>query len=155
MKYLVQSYAVGHSLLLEALAGLSEEELNFKPAPEKWSIKEVIIHVSDGELVAVDRMKRVIAEDNPLFFKFDPDLWSGRLHYGALDMQMHLDIFKGLRLSMVSVLNEIQTAEWDRAGVHNIAGKQTLRDIVVMFTGHIDRHILQINRNKQAYQALQ
>jgi hypothetical protein len=154
MNELIQNYAKGHSLLLDALVGVSDAELNFKPAPEKWSIKEVVIHVSDAEMNAVLRMKKIIAEDNPLLLKFDPDHWSGNLHYEALDMQLHLDIFKGLRSSMVSILNQLQDAEWERTGIHNAVGKQTLRDIVVMFTGHVERHIRQIDRNKAAYKAL-
>jgi hypothetical protein len=154
MNELVQKYAAGHSLLLEALVGVSEAELNYKPAPEKWSIKEIIVHVSDAEMIAVHRMKKVIAEDNPLLLKFDPDLWSGRLHYEESDMQLYLELFKGLRLGMVAILAKLKEADWQRTGIHNTAGRQTLHDIVSMFVGHIETHVRQIERNKKALQAL-
>jgi hypothetical protein len=155
MNELIQSYSYGYDRLVEALQGVDERLLNFKPAPEKWSIKEVIVHVGDAEMVAVHRMKKVIAEDNPLLLKFDPDLWSARLDYVSLDMQLYLDIFKGLRQGMASILINLTEADWQRTGIHNVSGKLTLFDIVSMFVGHVERHIKQIERNKQAFQALQ
>lgn len=153
MEALVQNYSKGLVLLKAALDGVGEEELLFKPAENKWSIKEVVIHVCDAEMVAIDRMKRIISEDNPLLFKFDPDAWASRLNYQSLDMQSYLTMFGALRSSMSVVLSGLSDEDWQRTGVHNIAGKQTLQDVVSMFVGHVDRHIQQIERNKQAFAA--
>ncbi|WP_165971986.1 DinB family protein [Paenibacillus piri] len=153
MNELIQAYAQGYDQLTEALNGVSEELLHFKPAPDKWSIKEVIIHVSDAEMIAIYRMKKIIAENNPLLFKFDPDAWAGRLKYESLDLQHYLELFKLQRAGMTAVLKGLQPDDWERTGVHNIAGKQTLKDIVSMFVGHVSRHIQQIERNKQAFQS--
>lgn len=152
MNELIQAYVQGYDKLVDALKGVNEELLNFKPAPEKWSIKEVIVHVSDAEMVAIYRMKKIIAEDNPLLFKFDPDAWAGRMDYTALDMNYYLEMFKLQRIGMVNILNNLQASDWERTGVHNITGKQTLKDVVQMFVGHVDRHIQQMERNKQAFQ---
>lgn len=153
MEALIQSYAEGYNKLVQAIEGVTEQELLFKPAPEKWSIKEVVIHVCDAEMVAVDRMKRAISEPNPLVFKFDPDAWAARMDYQSLDMQLHLTLFQALRASMASILAALQPEDWARTAVHNVAGKQTLEDIVRMFDRHVDIHIRQIERNKQAYAA--
>jgi hypothetical protein len=155
MNELIRSYGSGYDRLVEALHGVDDKLMNFKPAPDKWSIKEVVIHISDAEMVAVYRMKKVIAEDNPLLFKFDPDLWSARLNYAELDIQLYLELFRGLRLGMAAILSGLSEADWQRTGVHNVAGKQTLEDIVSMFARHVERHIQQIERNKQAFSALQ
>jgi hypothetical protein len=154
MNELIQAYASGYEKLAQAVQGISSDLLEFKPAPEKWSIKEVAIHVSDAEMVAIDRMKRVISEDNPLLFKFYPDAWAGRLAYQTLDLQHYLDLFKLQRVGMTAILNGLQETDWQRTGVHNVTGKQTLHDIVKMFAGHVDRHIQQIERNKAAFQSM-
>lgn len=153
MEALVQSYARGLDLLKAALDGVSEDQLLFKPAENKWSIKEVVIHVCDAEMVATDRMKRIISEENPLLFKFDPDAWASRQNYQALDMQAYLAMFGALRSSMTAILSGLSDEDWQRTGVHNLAGKQTLQDVVQMFIGHVDRHIQQIERNKQVFAA--
>ncbi|WP_248925596.1 DinB family protein [Paenibacillus hamazuiensis] len=151
MEQLIANYSKGYDMLSEALVGVSQELLNFKPAPDKWSIKEIVIHVSDAEMVAIYRMKKVIAEENPLLFKFDPDAWAGRLHYLALDHEPYLQMFRSQRAMMTQILLALKPENWERTGVHNVAGKQTLRDIVQTFVGHVDRHIKQIERNKEAF----
>ncbi|WP_281887272.1 DinB family protein [Paenibacillus sp. YYML68] len=151
MEELVRSYEDGYNRLLQALDGVSEELLMYKPAPDKWSIKEVVIHVCDAEVVAVDRMKRVISEPNQLFFKFDPDAWAVKLRYQELDMQPYLTLLQSLRSMMTAVLEGLSEEDWARTGVHNIAGKVTLKDLVTMFANHIDVHVRQIERNKQSF----
>ncbi|TBL80240.1 DinB family protein [Paenibacillus thalictri] len=151
MQQIVESYAKGYELLTAALEGASAELMNFKPGPEKWSIKEVIVHVCDAEMVAIYRMKKVISEENPLLFKFDPDAWASRQDYVSLDHEAYLQLFRSLRASMVPVLSALKPEDWERTGVHNVTGKQTLHDIVKMFVGHVDRHIAQIERNKKAF----
>ncbi|TVY10121.1 methyltransferase domain-containing protein [Paenibacillus cremeus] len=150
---LIQKYADGYNLLVAALDGVSEEQLLFKPGEKKWSIKEVVIHLCDAELVALDRMKRVISENQPFYFKFDPDAWANRLDYHSLDMQTFLYLFRALRVSMASILENMPDDAWQRSGVHNVTGKQTLQDLVQMFLGHVDRHIQQIERNKRDFAA--
>jgi len=98
-------------------------------------------------------MKRVISEDNPPLLKFDPDAWALRLDYRSLDMYTYLFLFRALRASMTPILENIADDVWQRTGMHNTAGEQTLEDILRMFVQHIDRHIQQIERNKQAYAA--
>lgn len=153
MEQLIQHYASGYERLTAALEGVSEPLLTYKPGPGKWSIKEVAVHVADAEMVAIHRMKKVIAEENPLLFKFDPDAWASRLDYASLDMNVYLELFRSLRAGMVPVLKGLKPEDWERTGIHNVAGKQTLRDIVQMFADHVDRHVAQIERNKQAYAA--
>ncbi|MCZ8515867.1 DinB family protein [Paenibacillus filicis] len=151
MEDLVQSYAEGFNRLSVAIEGLSEELLLYKPAENRWCIKKVVIHLCDAEMIALDRMKRIIAEPNPLFFKFDPDAWALRLQYSSLDMSVFLSLFAALRASMVPILRGLSEEDWARTGVHNQNGKLTLQELVAMFVHHLDRHIQQIERNKKAF----
>jgi hypothetical protein len=151
MEELVVSYAKGYELLMQAVQGVTEEELSYKPAPDKWSINEIVVHVCDGEMVAVDRMKRVIAEQNPLLFAFDPDLWSSGLGYQEQDHEPYLELFKLLRATMTAVLSNLGDEVWTRTGIHSVNGKLTLQDIVQGFVTHVDRHLQQIDRVKLAF----
>ncbi|HZG77550.1 MAG TPA: DinB family protein, partial [Paenibacillus sp.] len=82
---LIRNYAAGFSCIETAIRGVSDEELDFKPSPDAWSVKEILIHLADAELVVVDRMKRIIAEDAPPMRTMYQELWARRLHYGKLD----------------------------------------------------------------------
>jgi hypothetical protein len=151
MKELLAQYADGYLLLKEAVKGLSEEELNFKPAPEAWSIKEIVVHVADTEIVAIHRMKRVISEENPLLTAFDQNAWAKRQQYMNLDANLYVELLGLLRQSFLPVLNSLTAEDWQHTGIHIEAGKVALHDLLKKFVGHLDTHLRQIDRLKQAY----
>jgi uncharacterized damage-inducible protein DinB len=73
---LIDDYLAGPQKLRAAVAGMTAEQLDARPIPGKWSTKQVICHLADFEPVYVDRMKRVIAENEPTMFSGDPDLFA-------------------------------------------------------------------------------
>ena len=70
---LVEEYARGAAMLSDVITQTPADAWDKKPIPGTWSIRQVLCHIADGEIVYADRMKRVIAEDNPTFFELDPD----------------------------------------------------------------------------------
>ena len=64
---LINEYAAGSQKLQEAIAGMTPEQINAAPVPGKWSTRQVVCHLADFEPVYADRMKHVIAEDQPSF----------------------------------------------------------------------------------------
>jgi hypothetical protein len=151
MEELLQRYLGGYEKIRKALEGVEEELLRFKPAPNAWSIHEIVVHLCDADLVAAHRMKAVISETNPLLTAFDQDSWTSRMHYSELDLKTHLELFRLLRISMASVLQKLAPEEWQRTGIHNVAGKITLQDIVESYVEHVEGHLRQMERNKAAY----
>ncbi|WP_407669410.1 DinB family protein [Paenibacillus ehimensis] len=83
MEALIEEYGRGYKLLREAVEGLTVEELRFKPGPDKWSIHEILIHLADSELVSTQRLKKVLAEDEPLIMSWEQDVWAKSLGYEA------------------------------------------------------------------------
>ncbi|MDR7318817.1 hypothetical protein J2X83_005137 [Brevibacillus nitrificans] len=90
MRAWIEEYGRGHKMLREAIEGISEEELRFKPAPDHWSIHQIIIHVTDSEILSTHRMRKVLAENEPLLYSFDQDKWVNKLRYDLLDREQHL-----------------------------------------------------------------
>src|SRR5690349_19792008 len=97
---LVDPYVNGAEKLSLAIRGLTREDLLAPPpdgaGPEtgKWTIQQVILHVADAELVITDRMKRVIAEDNPALLAFDENKWVTGLKYESQSAQDAADIVR-------------------------------------------------------------
>src|ERR1035437_2261795 len=60
-----EEYARGGGLLLPAIQGLSAADFAATPVAGTWSINQIVLHVMDSDLIASDRMKRMIAEENP------------------------------------------------------------------------------------------
>ncbi|MCA8995175.1 MAG: DinB family protein, partial [Planctomycetaceae bacterium] len=71
---LIDAYAAGAQLLRDVLKATSQVDIDARPVEGQWSIREVVCHLADSEIVYADRMKRVIAEDNPTFFDLAPNI---------------------------------------------------------------------------------
>ena len=74
-----------------AVAGLSEAELSQPEAPGKWSIRQVVRHLADSDLVWGYRVRMVLAQDRPSLTGYDQDVWSERLHYDRARVDEALD----------------------------------------------------------------
>ncbi|MET3699611.1 DinB family protein [Bacillus oleivorans] len=155
MESLMKEYERGYEMLQNAIEGLTEEELHYKPAPDKWSIHQILIHVADSELVSITRMKKVLAEDEPLLFSVDQDAWANNLEYEQLDREQALQLFKLLRSSMQTIIAQLKAEQFERAGVYADAGRFTFKELLEFRVEHVRGHLAQIERVKEAYRQSQ
>lgn len=152
MKDLIKEYAVGYSMLRDAIEGLTEEEFRYKPAPDKWSIHQILIHVTDSEISSTSRLKKVLAEDEPILNSFDQDAWANNLGYDLLDREQYLLLFKLLRSSMKTILDNLTREQSERVGVYVDQGRFTFKQLMEYRVEHVRNHLAQIERVKKAYQ---
>lgn len=148
---LIVEYGKGYEQVKEAIRSLTEEELHFKPGPNRWSIHEIIVHLADAEIVGVHRLKRVLAEDNPTLTAYDQDAWANSLSYSVQDAQRVLELFGLLRETMLVVLKRANEADWQRTGVHEEAGILTFAQLLERYVNHVSNHLGQIERVLAAY----
>ncbi|QRG65867.1 DinB family protein [Brevibacillus choshinensis] len=151
MKAIKEEYGRGYTMLRDAIEGLSEEEIRFKPALGKWSIHEIIIHVADSEILSTHRLRKVLAEHEPLLISFDQDAWVDELGYDRLDREQHLLLFQTLRASMQPILEHLTSEQAERVGVYADAGRFTFAQLLEYRVEHVRDHLAQIERVKEAY----
>jgi hypothetical protein len=151
MKELIKEYGCGNKMIREAIDGLTEQELRFKPAPVKWSIHQILIHVADSELVSTQRLKKVLSEDEPLLMSTDQEAWANVLGYDQLDREQYLLLFELLRSSMLGILAKLTAEQTERVGVYADAGRFTFKQLLEFRVEHIRGHIAQIERVRKAY----
>jgi hypothetical protein len=137
----VDRYAAGGALLVYAVSGLAPEHESARVAPGTWSISELVAHLLDSDLVIADRMKRVIAEDEPVLLAFDENRWIERLDSRAMPVEEAVNLFTAQRHWMTRVLRKCSEADFNRAGRHSEAGRKTLADLVTGAVGHLDHHL--------------
>lgn len=138
-------------MLREAIEGLTDEELRFNPAPDKWRIHQILIHVADSELVATQKMKKVLAEEEPLLMSWNQDAWANGLRYEKLDREQHLLLFQLLRTNMQSVLALTTDEQGERIGVYEDGGRFTFYQLLEYRVNHVRIHLAQIERGKEVY----
>jgi hypothetical protein len=143
MKYddLIQRYADGGPLLVYATAGIPEVHLRKRIGPGEWSPAEVIGHVVDSDLTASDRMKRVIAEENPLLVNCEEDLWVKSLDYPNTPVEETVALFAVNRKLTARVLKTLPDEAFARQGTHSVTGPVTLAGLVEKYISHLDLHL--------------
>src|SRR5260370_8199411 len=108
-----------------SVAGLTDRELSAREAKGKWSIRQVIRHLADSELVWAYRLRLVLGQDRPPLTGYDQDLWAERLHYTDASVDESLDEFAVVRRSNLRLLTAVPPADLPRAAVHPHAGEET------------------------------
>lgn len=146
---IVDAYENQARQLTLAIAGLTPEQLAAVPVPDTWSIQQIVLHLMDSDLIASDRMKRVIAQDNPQLLAYDETAFCQRLFYNQADANMAAGIFRDNRLLTAKILRALPDAAFARAGVHNERGPMNLESLVKGYVEHFDHHLKFIKEKRR------
>ncbi len=138
---LIDRFAAGGAVLSYAASGLTAEQQTARPGPGTWSIAEVVAHLVDSDLVACDRMKRVIAEDNPTLLAYDENAWIVRLRSQEMPVEEGVNLFAANRHWMARVLRGCSESDFGRVGQHTEHGRMTLTELVTTYASHLDHHL--------------
>jgi DinB family protein len=136
--------------LRDAVAGLPEALEAIPERPGKWSVRQVVQHLTDSELVGGFRFRMVMAHDAPELPGYDQDLWADRLRYQETDLMLALDEFEMLRRSNLRLLRRATEADWGRVMRHAERGDEPLEKMVRLYAGHDLVHLRQIARIRHA-----
>jgi len=138
---LIQQFETGGTNLRRAVEGLTREELLARPGSGLWSIQEVVIHLADSDTISIDRMKRIVTEDNPALLYADENAYVERLHCDRQDMEDALLFFEVGRRQWARVLRRLPEHAFARTGQHNRRGPLTLGGMVAEYIEHLEHHL--------------
>jgi uncharacterized damage-inducible protein DinB len=146
---LIDEYARGGAVLTQAIEGLEPAQFRATPVPGTWSIGQIVLHLMDSDLIASERMKRIIAEDNPMLIGYDESSFAQRLFYADLDPHAAAEIFVLNRRLTADILRRLPDPAFARFGTHNERGKMQLGEIVGLYVNHLDHHLKFLKHKKQ------
>ncbi len=132
--------------LRDGTAGLEAAELRRPEADGKWSMIEILAHLSDSELVWACRLRMVLAEADPVLTGYDQDRWARYLRYGSRDLTMVLAEIQLLRDRNLLLIESLDDDELDRSGRHSERGRETVRHMIRLYAGHDLVHRAQLER---------
>lgn len=147
---LTDQYAAGPAMLRQAVAGLSREQLLARPIPGKWSALEVACHIADFEVVFVDRLKSVIAENEPKLPGRDEGAFAARLAYHDRELEEELRLVELCRSQVARILRTLTDADLSRRGIHTEAGPLSLEQLLQRISNHLPHHVTFIHEKRQA-----
>jgi hypothetical protein len=152
---LIESYGMAYETLLEGLKEFHEEMWQWKPAPEKWSVHEILVHITDSEANSYIRCRRFIAEPGSGVYGYDQDAWAVKLNYHSQSVQESLDLFRLLREASYRLIKNLPEEVWQTATVrHSEMGTVTFEQWLRIYEEHIPVHLQQMKRNLAAWQAV-
>lgn len=127
-------------LLETMLAGVAPDVLLWKPAPDRWSISEVLSHLADSEDVLSERVRRFVLEDAPALKEYEP--FAGCFSAGT--PQEHLSRFAHTRRELIQILRTWPPEVGARTAQHSKLGLITLDQMLNEWASHDLGHIRQI-----------
>lgn len=136
--------------LRHALDGLSTQQAHQPEAPRKWSVRHVVQHLADSELVWSYRLRMVLAHDRPQLTGYDQDLWAERLRYDQAEVHQALREFAVLREANLRLLAGTSDDERRRVGIHAERGEESIAHMMRLYAGHDLLHLRQLDRIRRA-----
>lgn len=146
---LIAQYRDGYATIVEALNKITPEELDTRPGPGRWTVREIVHHLADSEMTAGIRLRRLLAEDRPEIQAYDQDEFARRLHYDR-PHETSLELFKCVRDSTSELLERMQPADWVREGIHTEVGRYTPETWLGIYAAHAHKHATQIRTAREA-----
>ena len=140
---LMAQYKDGYRVIAEALVKITKEELDARPAPGKWTAREIVHHLADSEMTAAVRFRLLLAEDRPTITGYDQDDFARRLHYHR-PHEASLELFRAARASTAELMACLTEADWLREGMHSEIGRFGLDTWLRIYGQHAHRHADQI-----------
>jgi hypothetical protein len=98
--------------LTALLKGKTAKQLARKPAPDKWSVAEIVAHLADAELAISWRLRQVLTNNAIPIQAYDQDLWAKTFYYAHRDSRISLATFTTLREANMSLLKSVPKKLW-------------------------------------------
>jgi hypothetical protein len=143
---LIERYRSGPGVIAAAVAGLDDAALDTRPADGGWTPREVVHHTADSEMTSAIRLRRLIAEDDPLIVGYDGDEFARRLHYADRPIEPALAAIESARSTTAQILERLTDDEWQRTGTHSESGSYGVERWLEIYADHCHDHADQIQQ---------
>lgn len=146
LEELMRKMEKGPDEFASAIRDVSDALLSRRPDGKNWAAKEIICHMRDTEELFMTRLQSIMAMDEPKLLPREADRWAEEQQYLCNDVQKALSAFRKRREETLKFFRELKPEQWDRGGIHQTRGRQTVRDFVGLIANHDTNHLEQLKR---------
>jgi hypothetical protein len=132
--------------LTRLIKGIAPARLRKRPAPDKWSVAEILAHLADVEIVIGWRMRSILGNPGTPVQAYDQNAWVIAGHYEKRDPRKSIELHRVVREANLALLKSLSPEQWKHYGQHAERGQESIEHIVRMIAGHDVNHIHQIER---------
>ncbi len=128
---------------LQSLIGtFGADKLNAPPAPGKWSVRDILCHLADCEVVFAFRLRQALAQNRHVIQPFDQDDWAAT--YQRYDAHTALATFAANRQWNLALIDGLAADDFNKPLNHPERGDMTLRAVIETMGGHDLNHLRQV-----------
>lgn len=135
---LIAAYESGIESLSRTVAETDPDHWDQRVVEGQWTIRELVCHLADAEIVYADRMKRVLAEDNPRFSELVPDQFTTLSN--QRNVVAEVSLMEAIRCQVGTILKHCDVEDFLRTGVHSLEGPMTLETLLERIVAHVPHH---------------
>lgn len=132
-------------LLRETVSSLHDQQLNRSYRPGGWTIRQLVHHLADANIIAFTRTKAAFAEPSPRVMAFDENLWADTKDTQG-QIEPSLAILTGVNIRWVELLESMEPDDFNRLWIHPSfpTEKRTIDWILDYFSWHGMHHLAHI-----------
>jgi DinB superfamily len=130
--------------LAALISGVPAGKLSTRPDSDRWSVGEILAHLSEAEITASWRYRQMLEHDGCSLSPYGQELWARLGGYADRNPEDSLQLFRLLRQSNLEMFDRLTPEEWLRHGVHAERGEMTVRELALQIAGHDINHVAQI-----------
>jgi len=144
--YFISSLENSAKKINSLLEGVTEEQAKWKPAPEKWSILEVVNHLYDEERDDFrKRLDLTLHRPEEEWPGIDPEAWAVSREYINKDYHQSVKIFFIERAESINWLNSLTSPNWEQIHEHPVIGSLSAADLLAAWAAHDYLHLRQLS----------
>jgi DinB superfamily len=130
--------------LTSLIKGVTPAKLRKRLDPDKWSVAEILAHMSDVEIAVGWRLRFILGSPGTPVQAYDQNAWVKAGHYEKRDPKKSIEIQRVVREANLALLKSLSPEQWKHFGLHAERGQESIQHMVNMLAGHDINHILQI-----------
>lgn len=140
---LLERYRDGYAAVAAAVAAAGPDRLDVA-AGGGWTARQVVHHLADAELTSGVRLRRLLAEDEPVIAAYDENAYAEVLRYAARPVEAALPLIEAVRAATADLLGTLTEEQWARTGTHTEAGAYGVEEWLRVYAAHPYDHAAQI-----------
>jgi len=142
---LIRQYRDGHRAVVEALEGITDEELDRSADDDGWTPRQIAHHLADSEMNSAIRIRKLLAEPDALIQGYDEKAFAERLTSDR-PIEPSLEAFRWARETCFQLLDRMTEADWRIVGTHSESGAYGTEEWLKIYAAHGHDHAAQIKR---------
>lgn len=140
----IETIASTPARLREAVAGLTEEQLNTPYREGGWTVRQVVHHVPESHMNSYIRFKLALTEEEPVIKPYDEAAWARLSDVAAAPIEVSLALLDSLHTRWVILLRGMSDADWQRQFRHPEIGVISLEKNLALYAWHGKHHVAHI-----------